>query len=266
MGRPAKTDAPFILTCNNCNVIFNTKKHHRSKWRRGQRDFYCCSDCFHKSREGVPNPAFSEVLRGNKYRLNKPPGNKKYSVNKDFFKYVNNAEVAYWLGYIAADGHVAKNNRLFQITSIDEEQIYKLIDSLKSNHKVSIKEPREPSHKRIYTLGIYDRDFVKRLIEQGIINNKTYKLKYPYQINNENMKHYIRGYFDGDGSITTSRRSIQFNLVGTYALISGVTCFLKGKGIIKSDSFRKDGNIFRLQRSQNQAIQFLNYIYEKSLI
>ena len=36
----------------------------------------------------------------------------------------------------------------------------------------------------------------------GVVENKTYKeLHIPKQIPNELIKHFIRGYFDGDGSL-----------------------------------------------------------------
>ena len=40
----------------------------------------------------------------------------------------------------------------------------------------------------------------KKLFELGCLNNKTQKIRLP-NLSNELMPHFIRGYFDGDGSI-----------------------------------------------------------------
>lgn len=53
---------------------------------------------------------------------------------------------------------------------------------------------------------------VKNIKDKGVINNKSLKLKF---LNSKILdvklyKHFIRGYFDGDGSLVLSKNSINF--------------------------------------------------------
>ena len=43
----------------------------------------------------------------------------------------------------------------------------------------------------------------KKLSHLGCVQNKTFKIVFPDFLPQENLKHFIRGYFDGDGGLTT---------------------------------------------------------------
>lgn len=264
MARSRLNDTPSILNCSSCAKEIILQRHHRSRWRKGQRLFYCCNKCHSSSLIGKPNPVFSKLLKGNKYRVGKAPSNKLYNVTENYFEHINNPEKAYWLGYIAADGCVHEkehNYFIFSIISIDLDQLEKLKTAL--NFTGNIVKRNVNGFIR-YSITINNTTFSKFLISHGIVPRKTFKLIYPYFLSKELIPHYIRGYLDGDGSITTKEQRIQFNIVGTFALISGVASYLEDNNILKSNSIHKDGNIFKLQRSQKQALNFLNYIYKDS--
>ena len=45
-------------------------------------------------------PDVSERMKGNKYRLNKSPSNKKHSVNESYFHVIDDEKKAYYLGLV----------------------------------------------------------------------------------------------------------------------------------------------------------------------
>ena len=65
------------------------------------------------------------------------------------------------------------------------------------------------------------------LAEYGIIPEKTFYLKPPYKLNKKYWKDYLRGYFDGDGSIKAGRTGIYFSIIsGTREILEWIIDFL----------------------------------------
>ncbi|MBI2338497.1 hypothetical protein HYU95_04930 [Candidatus Daviesbacteria bacterium] len=111
-------------------------------------------------------------------------------------------DMAYVLGYFAADGSMYKNKRrscYIAFTSTDEELInlIKKIMSV-SNAIENYKNPYK-TWKRRYVLQIGSRKLFLKLIELGFTPRKSLTLKFPKELPNELLRHFVRGYFDGDG-------------------------------------------------------------------
>ena len=122
-----------------------------------------------------------------------------YDVNESYFETIDTSEKAYWLGFIAADGCVMNNvgNRLLTITlaNKDKDHLELFKKCIQSNHLI---------HDRKYggcQLDITREKMVRDLIKHGIVPRKSLVLK-PPKLLNRFISHWIRGYFDGDGSIS----------------------------------------------------------------
>ena len=105
----------------------------------------------------------------------------------------------YWIGFLLADGHFSKNNRMSVTLSIkDREHLLKLATYLESNLKVNKKQTT-------VTISILDTYNVRKIKEKfDISNNKTEnlpKIESFLKISDENLFSLIVGYIDGDGSI-----------------------------------------------------------------
>jgi len=121
--------------------------------------------------------------------------------NKDFFK-VWTPEMAYVLGFFAADGSMYQNKRggayiAFEIT--DADLLEKIRSALGANHKTTIRV-RTRHCKPIHRLQIGSRVIFEDLQRLGFIQNKTMTLSWPH-IPREFLSHFARGYFDGDGNV-----------------------------------------------------------------
>lgn len=133
-----------------------------------------------------------------------------------FFKDIDNELKAYLLGFIYADGCIYKNS--LQITSTDLE----ILDLIKNNispsqnyHKCVVKEGQQFK----LSLKIYNYFITEDLKRHGINYNKTYEFENADILNNLNeelKRHFIRGFFDGDGSIYSSKNYVRkFKLSNT---------------------------------------------------
>lgn len=125
-------------------------------------------------------------------------------VNENYFKVIDDPHKAYWLGFLMADGTMREY----------KENCYQLSFELKSNDSYIIEQFNkdiESSYSIINDgmrsrLIITNSNFCKPLIELGIMPYKTGKEHFP-NIPNEYKRDFIRGFFDGDGSIIFSKKN-----------------------------------------------------------
>ena len=113
--------------------------------------------------------------------------------------------MAYVLGVFTADGNMLKNKRgayFSEIQSTDKEILYKIRKVLRSNLKISEYQPKNPKHKKRYRLQIGSKEIFRDLLKLGITPKKSKTIELP-KIPNKYFSHFVRGYFDGDGCVST---------------------------------------------------------------
>lgn len=116
--------------------------------------------------------------------------------------------MAWCLGFIAADGCVLLNQRNGGTLSItvslkDKEILEKINYHMKSNYK--IKNIKTNLNTIACRLNITAKEVVDDLINLGITPRKSKTLKWPNELPDQFVWHFIRGYYDGDGSIMTGK-------------------------------------------------------------
>lgn len=139
---------------------------------------------------GIPKRTYTEAKQDGR----------KYPCNDDFFK-VQSKDMAYILGFIAADGYIsAKENCISIELNVKDINLLKII-----KEKTGITRPisiqTRKSGNKTATLRNWSREWKKDLAHYGITNKKTFTLSPPELLAPEYRIDYIRGYFDGDGSI-----------------------------------------------------------------
>jgi len=150
----------------------------------------------------------------------------KIDLDETIFDNIDSEEKAYWLGFIYADGNISKNIDRFEMNlgQIDLEHMNKFKDFLKYKGEIRFSTKFNDRYNKSYTLcRISSRSIhlVQTLNSCGCIPNKSLMLEFP----NENIfkdksliKHFIRGYWDGDGSLTyndKAHRNPECSLLGT---------------------------------------------------
>jgi len=125
-------------------------------------------------------------------------------INQEFFK-TWTSEMSYVLGYITADGCIGvdksrkKNPFIFNITSAEKMHLYRIRKALSSQHKVS-KKLSGNKRNVAFQLQIRNPIITNDLVSLGILPRKTYNLG-PLTIPDQYFSDFIRGFFDGDGSV-----------------------------------------------------------------
>ena len=140
---------------------------------------------------------------------------RKYTVNDNYFKY-QNENMAYILGFLAADGCVSKKENLIsiQLQKQDEDFLNKIKIEVESDREIKnyITNTGRPTCK----MEICSSEWKKDLFIYNIVPNKTFILQPPTHLDNQFYIDYIRGYFDGDGSICVNLKEYKnsFEIVG----------------------------------------------------
>lgn len=173
----------------------------------------------------------------------------KYFINHDYFK-TQSEDLGYWLGILGSDGSVNKkeNEIYIELQRQDKELLEKLNKSIENQRPVKDYETaRGYENSKIY---FYSAEIKKDLKDFKIIPNKTYDEKYgfPYKLNKKYYKDYLRGLFDGDGSIKKgSSLTWQVDSV-SLEIILELQAFLKENGIETQYTIcpKKNVNIYRL--------------------
>ena len=108
------------------------------------------------------------------------------------------------------------------------------------------------------------------LIKQGCVPKKSLILNFPTedQVPQNLIRHFIRGYFDGDGWFTNTESCFQIGIIGTEDFIKG---FLDNIEI-----YNKENKIFNVHRENgakryvfgaySDVLNFLNWIYKDATI
>lgn len=149
----------------------------------------------------------------------------KYTYNENAFK-DNTEEMYYFLGFIFADGCLNKNGSIsININKKDIEILEKFKKYLQTDKPIFY---LNKTNSIMFTFG--NKNILSTLKSFGLTQKKSLTLKFPSNIPNNMINHFIRGYFDGDGCVSIlhgkNLNRIRINLVGTYEFLFSIQEFL----------------------------------------
>ena len=138
---------------------------------------------------------------------------RKYNLDDDFFKRQSH-NMAYMLGFIAADGNIAKkeNGIFIEIHQKDEALLHFFNEITKNTRplKYYIHKHKDGADTPSAKFRAWSSAWKKDLAVYNIVPNKTFILKPPYFLENQYRITFLKGYFDGDGSIYYNKSKNQF--------------------------------------------------------
>ena len=153
----------------------------------------------------------------------------KKTCTRDFFNVINTEEKAYWLGFIFADGYISfseanmKKGQLattycvgIKLQISDSDHLKKFNKSINGNYKVFTETAYPDGFRKKITKSakilVYSEQMYKDL-NKYFDRDKTYTAEFP-DIPVELMRHFIRGYFDGDGCFTFTDKTFDVDFLG----------------------------------------------------
>ena len=200
-----------------------------------------------------------------------------YDLNEHYFDTIDNQDKAYILGLLYADGSNSISKSTVSISLQEEDvEILELIRNMVDSSKpleyldYSNKHDFGYNYKNQYRLLLFSKHMCSTLQQIGMVANKSLKLEFP-NIDESLYSHFIRGYFDGDGSLVQQIKNdnnhpVLVTITSTKKFCNTINKIIKENLNIKgciTDASCKNGITKVLSISgRNVCKTFLDWIYK----
>jgi hypothetical protein len=145
--------------------------------------------------------------------------------NSIFFDSIDTEEKAYWLGFFYADGYLNKDGSLLKIelSSRDALHLQRFADIFQREVLVYARSA-DKRNGRIYktaTCAVSCAYLWSALRAKGIKQGNTLSedVSVFEHVPEELLHHFVRGFFDGDGSVYRNNKGLGFGFVGSYSFL-----------------------------------------------
>ncbi|MDL2302602.1 LAGLIDADG family homing endonuclease, partial [Lachnospiraceae bacterium OttesenSCG-928-D06] len=142
----------------------------------------------------------------------------KYYYDEHYFQQIDSEHKAYWLGFLYADGHIEplrKGNKIkayrieIGLSAVDKSHLELFLHDIDSNAPLTYKKTiiRDKTYESC-RVRINNTNMCRDLISLGCVPQKSLTLTFPSEelLPGNYVRHFIRGYFDGDGCISYTTR------------------------------------------------------------
>lgn len=199
-----------------------------------------------------------------------------YYFDEFFFDKIDTEEKAYWLGFIYADGYLTSNTNAIgiELDAKDKEHLEKFKNAIQAElnvkiyHKNSTYGPQTNCRFMIHSKHMHSI-----LLSHYKSVHKTFEGEFP-KIDKELERHLIRGFFDGDGSLTYSQKKDYSKYLATPSV-----GFIGTKETLEyienithmswhwSKRMKNNTNNFQICCGNvSQVLSFLHYMYDDATI
>lgn len=185
----------------------------------------------------------------------------KYTINKDFFKTIDNEIKAYLLGVIAGDGHLSANGYLEVVANKQDIETLKLIKKNISPDNVIRQHGSSKNCQKIIICSRVLCEDVSKILDVPL-GKKSDKITLP-NIEEKLLIHFIRGLMDTDGWIKEIKPSSSgrrcFYSSTSKKILEQIQNLLHEKFSIKSKIEK-----IKLVLNGDAAQKFLELLYEEA--
>jgi predicted DNA-binding protein YlxM (UPF0122 family) len=145
----------------------------------------------------------------------------KIRYNENFFKKWS-VSMAYVLGLIFTDGnlHIRKDRSGYELGILSfgqkyKELVEKFLDLMDCNATIRFRKRQELNNTiqgELYWFSIGNNELANDLLRLGVTPNKSLDMEFP-KIPDRYFRHFVRGLFDGDGSVYLDRKCLRVKLL-----------------------------------------------------
>lgn len=207
-----------------------------------------------------------------------------YRAKYDVFIFddIDTEEKAYWLGFLYADGNVRSfdgihnNNTIsVELSFVDYKHLIKFkkfMNDQRPDSVIQVRERMESSGNKIKlaTYNVCNGHLRQSLIKAGCIPAKSLILRFPdiTIFKEEDLVYdFIRGYVDGDGSLSERKGRLFLSIRGTYDILSGIKNYFPQFCKVYSEIDQRTKKIqYKIACCSNKADEVAYKLYGKSNI
>lgn len=138
----------------------------------------------------------------------------------EFFSVIDTEEKAYWLGYLCADGTVScvpnqkSGGNQYQISVVSKDE-----DIFKFAHALGYPQNKVVKRDGYFEISLASKRMHDDLVRLGCGHHKTETLAVLPDVPSDLLRHLVRGFFDGDGTIHYTNGHLVFGICGTKKLM-----------------------------------------------
>lgn len=211
--------------------------------------------------------------------INSKLKNRYIIYNENYFENINTEIKAYLLGFIYADGFVGVHNDFCISLSDKVDDNLKILKLLQDELEIDcdlIYHSVDKNGNGKYTLKFSNKKIVNDLNTHGVFTCKSLNMQDIPNINNDLFNHFIRGYFDGDGSICTyydsydKRQRYCMEILGTPEFLKSMQKIICTECNVKETKLHNVNHVSGLTRISHRGVKSLikirEYLYNNSTI
>lgn len=222
----------------------------------------------------VSERAISRVLR--EANINTRLKNKYTIKNENYFDCIDTEFKAYILGFICADGYIGVHDDFCMVLSDIHDENYNTLKHLKDelDTDLTIQHRHTKEGYGNYTFKFSNSHIVSSLINLGITHNKLKSRTSIPNIPRSLIQHFIRGLFDGDGSIckywdnTDNKERIELSFLGNPNLLLQVAQVIEHEcsvPIFNYKNVRRIENLYKISSRGLKKISLVkDYLYNNA--
>jgi len=211
------------------------------------------------------------------------PINRRHTLDETYFDNIDSQEKAYWLGFLWADGNISRTakraagpNRLRLAQKWSEkDHMEKFRTAIASNAPIA-RIPHEGNHD-VAQLDINSRRICDALTKLGY-GKKDARTSIP-NIPHDLVKHFIRGYFDGDGCLSIYTQTVrkwtilkhEWSITGNEDLLAAIQSILTADAATtattKLKAYTRSPHTRSLRYGKrDDIVKLYHYLYDNSSI
>lgn len=222
------------------------------------------------SKYGIKRQTLSNRLKELGYEIINYQNISKFDEN--IFDEIDTEEKAYWLGFIYADGYINSKSNCFEISlkASDSDHLQKFNQFMKYNGDNVKIESAKCNDTVCYRARWYitNKHLWNTLNNYGCVPNKSLILTFPKTDifkSKDLIRHFIRGYIDGDGCISYSNKEhtrMTLSILGTFDFLNSLQEFLP----CNEHTLHEKNNVCCLCINGHTGYNVVKYLYENSNI
>lgn len=213
---------------------------------------------------------------------------RKYTLNEHYFDVINTEKKAYLLGFLFADGCNDDNNNRISISlqARDKHILQEFNQELDSNKPLGFEENSKNTKFKnaqdTYIAKFTSRHMCDILASYGCVPRKSLILKFPLKehVPEHLITHFIRGYFDGDGSFVAHmmkckegrylHQQYKFSFLSTLEFCGSIKKIIVDKFNIPVGIYERHKNSgknsYELNITGKKVFDVLDWLYKDSTI
>lgn len=202
-------------------------------------------------------------------------GRKAKPINEKFFD-TWSEQMAYIFGFICSDGNIQKdrNKEVLWFANYDKDIIEQILNVMESES--NIYSYGVYVNKTIHRARVTSEYMINRLKELGITQRKSLTLKFP-AVPQDFLKHFIRGYFDGNGGFYAKSKGGNITrseiYCGSEDFVNGLAQAMLSLGLSPKVYFRKrsedgtgHGNVYGVRCYARDTRKLYSLMYDEATI